>query len=117
MTAAGSDAPWAYAAMLGFCLACTLPLVPLLRLDLLRRPGRLLLAVLLAGTPFLLWDVVVTELGHWWFDEQQTMPWRVAGLPREEIAFFVVIPLVSVITLEGVSTVLARLTARRQAGR
>ena len=43
-----------------------------------------------------------TDVGHWWFDEGQTLPWRVAGLPLEEIGFFVVIPLVSVLTLEGV---------------
>ena len=26
------------------------------------------------------------DVGHWWFDEDQTLPWRVAGLPLEEIA-------------------------------
>ena len=55
-----------------------------------------------AGTPFLLWDLWATHVGHWWFDEDQTLPWRLAGLPLEEIGFFVVIPIVSVLTLEGV---------------
>ena len=67
-----------------------------------KQPGRLLLTIGLAGTPFLLWDLWATHVGHWWFDADQTLPWRLAGLPLEEIGFFVVIPVVSVLTLEGV---------------
>ena len=93
---------WSYVAMLAFCLAGTLPLVPAFRLQVLRQALRLLLTVLLAGGPFLLWDLYATHAGHWWFDGAQTLPWRVAGLPFEEVAFFVVIPVVSVLTLEGV---------------
>ena len=93
---------WAYVAMLAFCLAGTLPLVPAFRLQVLKQPGRLLLTIGLAGTPFLLWDLWATHVGHWWFDADQTLPWRIAGLPLEEIGFFVVIPVVSVLTLEGV---------------
>ena len=92
----------AYVAMLAFCLAGTLPLVPAFRLRVLKQPGCLLLTIGLAGTPFLLWDLWATHVGHWWFDEDQTLPWRLAGLPLEEIGFFVVIPVVSVLTLEGV---------------
>ncbi len=93
---------WAYVAMLVFCLAGTLPLVPAFRLSVLRQPRRLLLTIALAGTPFVLWDLYATRVGHWWFDEAQTLPWRIAGLPLEEIGFFVVIPLVSVLTFEAV---------------
>ena len=93
---------WSYVAMLAFCLAGTLPLVPAFRLQVLRQPARLLLTIGLAGTPFLLWDLWATHAGHWRFDEGQTLPWRIAGLPLEEVGFFVVIPVVSVLTLEGV---------------
>ncbi len=96
---------WSYVAMLAFCLAGTLPLVPAFRLAVLRRPAQLLLTVALAGSPFLLWDLYATSAGHWWFDAAQTLPWRVAGLPLEEIGFFVVIPLVSVLTYEAVRVV------------
>ena len=96
---------WSYVAMLAFCLAGTLPLVPAFRLRVLSQPGRLLLTVLVAGSPFLLWDLYATAAGHWWFDAAQTLPWRVAGLPLEEIAFFVVIPLVAVLTYEAVGVV------------
>ena len=96
---------WSYVAMLGFCLAGTLPLVAAFRLTVLRQPRRLLLSILVAGTPFLLWDLYATAAGHWWFDEDQTLPWRVADLPLEEVAFFVVIPLVAVLTFESVKVV------------
>ena len=93
---------WSYVAMLTFCLAGTLPLVPAYRLRLLRQRRRLLLTVLVAGAPFLVWDLYATRVGHWHFDAAQTLPWRVAGLPLEELAFFVVIPLASVLTYEAV---------------
>lgn len=93
---------WSYVAMLAFCLVGTLPLVKVFGLRVLREPRRLALTILLAGTPFLLWDLWATEVGHWSFDADQTLPWRVAGLPLEEVAFFVVIPLVAVLTFEAV---------------
>lgn len=96
---------WSYVAMLAFCLAGTLPLVPAFRLTVLQQRRRLTLTVLAAGTPFLLWDLYATAAGHWHFDAAQTLPTRVAGLPLEEVAFFVVIPLVAVLTYEGVAAV------------
>ncbi len=102
---------WSYVAMLVFCLVGTLPLVPAFGLRVLRQPRRLLLTVLLAGTPFLLWDLAVTEAGHWRFDADQTLPWRVAGIPLEEVAFFVVIPLAAVLTYEAVRVVRRRKAA------
>jgi len=96
---------WSYVAMLAFCLAGTLPLVPAFGLRALIPPRRLLLTVVVSGTPFLVWDLYATRAGHWRFDAVQTLPWRVAGLPLEEIAFFVVIPLVTVVTYEAVRVV------------
>ena len=96
---------WSYVAMLAFCLAGTLPLVPAFRLRVLRQPRRLLLTVVAAASPFLVWDLYATHAGHWHFDAAQTLPWRVAGLPLEEIGFFVVIPLAAVLTYEAVRVV------------
>ncbi len=107
---------WSYVAMLAFCLVGTLPLVPAFGLRVLRQPIRLLLTVLAAGTPFLIWDLHATDAGHWWFDEAQTLPWRIAGLPLEEVAFFVVIPLVAVLTYEAVRVARARATSRHDRG-
>ena len=106
---------WSYVAMLAFCLAGTLPLVVAFRLRVLRQPRRLALTILAAGTPFLVWDLLATRAGHWWFDEDQTLPWRVAGLPLEEISFFVVIPLVTVLTYESVAVVRRRVRAAHRA--
>jgi lycopene cyclase domain-containing protein len=103
---------WAYVAMLAFCLVGTLPLVPAFRLSVLRQPRRLALTVVLAGTPFLVWDLYATHADHWWFDAGQTLPPRVAGLPLEEIGFFVVIPVVSVLTFEAVKVARRRGAAR-----
>ncbi len=107
---------WSYVAMLAFCLVGTLPLIPAFRLRVLRQPRRLLLTILAAGTPFLIWDLHATDVGHWWFDDAQTLPWRIAGLPLEEIAFFVVIPLVAVLTYEAVRVARARVAGSRHGG-
>ena len=97
-----------YVAMLAFCLVGTLPLVPAFQLRVLRQPRRLSLTILMAATPFVAWDLWATEVGHWSFDADQTLPWRVGGLPLEEILFFVVIPLVAVLTFEAVRVVRRR---------
>ena len=111
--------PWSYVAMLAFCLAGTLPLVAVFRLRVLHQPRRLLLTVVAAGTPFLVWDLWATHAGQWRFDAAQTLPFRVAGLPLEEIGFFVVIPVVSVLTYEAVQVARSRTGAgaRRRGGR
>ena len=118
----GHEAPmsvqhWSYVAMLAFCLAGTLPLIVAFRLRVSRQPARLLLTILVAGTPFLVWDLYATSAGHWRFDAAQTLPWRIAGLPLEEIGFFVVIPLVSVLTYESVRVVRSRGARRREEAR
>lgn len=101
-----------YAAMLAFCLLGTVPLDLGYRLGVLRRPVRLATTIVVAAAPFLAWDVWATHVGQWRFDPHQTLPWRVAGLPLEEIAFFVVIPLAAILTYETV----CQLSARRQRG-
>ena len=101
-----------YVAMLAFCLAGTLPLVRFFGLKVFRRPGRLVAAIAIAATPFVLWDLWATHNGHWRFDPDQTLPWRIGGLPLEEIGFFVVIPLAAILTYETV-----RAMGRRSRGR
>lgn len=104
-----------YLGMLVFCLAGTLPLVRLYRLRVFRRPGRLAAAIAIAALPFVMWDLWATHVGHWRFDAQQTLPWRIAGLPLEEIGFFVVIPLAAILTYETVRSMglKSRRTPRR----
>lgn len=93
----------AYGAMLAFVLVATLPLELLLGARVYARWRRLALTVLCAGTPFLVWDLFATAAGHWSFDLTQTLGLVVPGdLPLEEVLFFVVIPIASVLTLEAV---------------
>src|SRR4051794_37091241 len=99
--------------MLAFCLAGALMLLAAFGVRVLRQPRRLVLTIVAAGSPFLVWDLYATHAGHWRFDPAQTLPWRVAGLPLEELAFFLVIPLVSVLTYEAVRVVRRRTSAER----
>jgi lycopene cyclase domain-containing protein len=93
---------WSYVAMLLFCLLGALPLVRVFGLRVMRQPGRLIATIVVAGAPFVVWDLYASRAGQWRFDAAQTLPWRVAGLPLEEIGFFVVVPLVTVLTYEAV---------------
>lgn len=97
-----------YLAMLVFCLVGTLPLEVCYRLGVFRRPLRLAATIIVTATPFLVWDVWATHVGMWRFDPAQTLPWRVAGLPLEEIGFFVVIPLAAILTHEAVQQLRGR---------
>jgi len=98
-----------YAAMLAFVLIGTLPLHRFYRLSVFRQPLRVFLAIVPAAGLFIVWDLVATAAGQWHFDPAQTFAARWWGLPLEEYAFFVVIPLAGILTFEAVSVVCARL--------
>jgi len=52
---------------------------------------------------FVGWDLYAVAHGHWAFDAQQTLGLRLpGGLPAEELAFFVVVPVCAVLALEAV---------------
>jgi lycopene cyclase domain-containing protein len=94
--------------MLAFVLAGTLPLHRLYHLQVLRQPVRLLAAITPAAVLFIAWDLAATAAGHWYFDPSQTFAARLWGLPLEEYAFFVVIPLAGILTFEAVTVVRSR---------
>ena len=96
----------AYAAMLLFVLLGTLPLELLLGTRVYARPRRLLLTLLPVVPVFVVWDLYAVAAGHWSFDRGQTLPARLpGGLPVEELLFFLVIPVCSVLALEAVRLV------------
>lgn len=99
---------FSYLGLLLAVLACTVPMEKVPGARVLRRPRRLLCTLGMVLAPFLVWDTLATEAGHWSFDDEQTLGARVLGLPLEELAFFVVIPLATIYTLEAVRTILAR---------
>ena len=89
------------------CAAITLPLEWAFRARVYRRPRRLLRALLPALAIFLVWDAWAIERGTWWFSERYTTGWEIGfGIPVEELTFFVVIPLCTLLTYESVKTVL-----------
>lgn len=53
-------------------------------------------ANLVVGTVFILWDIYYTHLGVWGFNPTYLMGYYIAGLPIEEILFFICIPFASV---------------------
>lgn len=107
-----------YLAVLVGVLAATLPLERLLGTRVLAQGRRLGLTLLIAAAPFLCWDLYAVSRDQWSFDEVQTLGIEVpGGLPVEEVAFFFVIPLAIVFSLEAVLAVLAIRAARQRPGR
>lgn len=92
--------------MLAFCLFGTAPLELFLHVGVYRRWRRLVLTVAPVLVVFVSWDLYAVSRGQWRFDPRQvlglTLP---GGLPIEEVAFFVVVPIAAVLTLEAVRAV------------
>jgi lycopene cyclase domain-containing protein len=92
---------------MGACLAVTLPLEVVIGARVYRSPRRLLRAAAVPVLLFSAWDVVAIERGHWWFSPTYTTGWTLPGdLPIEELAFFVAIPVCTLLTFEAVRRIL-----------
>ena len=102
-----------YLLLLGGCLVITLPLELVFGARVWRRPRRLLAAIVPVVVVFTIYDVVAIA-GDWWrYSDRYTTGWELPGdYPVEELAFFAVIPICSILTLEGVRAVLARVQRR-----
>ena len=95
-----------YVGVLFFVLVGSLWLEIFLRTHVLARWPRLLLVMALVVWPFLLWDAYAIAQGHWWFDTDRiTGVYLPAAIPLDELLFFLVIPLASILTLEAVRSV------------
>ena len=55
-------------------------------------------ASVLVGIPFIIWDVLFTKYGIWWFNTDYTLGLNILGLPLEEWLFFICIPFACVFT-------------------
>lgn len=49
-------------------------------------------SILIAALPFLIWDVIFTQIGVWGFNSKYNIGVSFLGLPLEEILFFLLIP-------------------------
>lgn len=97
---------YSYIAILIFVLVGSGWLELALRTRVFRRPRRLLLTVLPVTIPFLIWDAYAISQGHWWFDTDRILGlYLPGGIPFDELLFFIVIPIASVLTLEAVRSV------------
>ena len=97
---------WTYAALLVGCLVVTAPLEVFLRVRVYARWRRFLLAVLPEFVVFIAWVLYAIDQGHWEYSPERTLGIRLpGGIPVEEVLFFVVVPLCSVLALEAVRRV------------
>ena len=89
------------------CLAVTVPLEVVLGARVYRSPRRVVAAVALPLLLFSVWDVIAIRRGHWWFSPTYTTGWHLPGdLPVEELAFFLAVPLCTLLTYEAVRRIL-----------
>lgn len=107
-----------YLAALGACLLCAIWLEPLLRLGVLRRWRRLVVALAPVVVAFVAWDVAAITAGHWSYDPRQVVGVTLPGrLPLEEALFFLVVPVCAVLGFEAVRTVTGWSAHGRERGR
>jgi len=98
-----------YLILMGLCLVITLPLEFLFGARVWRRPRRLVAAMTIPLVIFVVWDVIAIARDHWTYSARYVTGWNLPfDLPVEELAFFVVIPICSLLTLEAVRRVLGR---------
>ncbi|MBV9821355.1 MAG: lycopene cyclase domain-containing protein [Actinobacteria bacterium] len=92
-----------YLALLAGCLLGTLPLELVLGVRVYARWRRLVAALVPGLVLGVTWDLYAVHRGQWHFDRRYLLGLDVAGLPLEEVLFFVVIPICAVLTLEAVA--------------
>ncbi len=98
-----------YLALLGVCLAVTLPLEFVFRARVYRRPRRVVRAMAVPVAVFVVWDLIAIARGHWTFTQRYVTGWELpGGLPVEELAFFLVIPVCALLTFEASRRTLKR---------
>jgi lycopene cyclase domain-containing protein len=89
-----------YLAVLAGCVVVTLPLEVILRARVYARWRRLLLTLLPVLVVFVTWDVLAIHAHEWSY--RHLTGFRIGNLPIEELLFFVVIPICSLLTFEAV---------------
>ncbi len=92
-----------YVGVLAFILIGSAWLEVVLRTRVFRRWLRLGIALVPTLVVFIAWDAYAIAQGHWDFDLDRIIGWQViAGVPIDEVLFFIIVPLASILTLEAV---------------
>ena len=96
-----------YLLLMGACVAITLPLEFLFRARVWRRPRRLVAALWFPLVVFVIWDVIAIARDHWSYNERYVTGIELPfNLPIEELVFFIVIPICSLLTFEAVRRII-----------
>jgi lycopene cyclase domain-containing protein len=93
-----------YLTLMALCVAVTLPLELVVGARVYRRARRAALAILPVLVVFGVWDAIAIARHEWSFAGRYVTGVRVGSLPLEELVFFVVIPLCTLLTFEAVRT-------------
>lgn len=92
--------------MLAFTITGSFWLEIALKVRVLRRIRRAMMAIAPVALCFLLWDAYAIANKHWYFDKQQIIGlFGPLNIPLEEYLFFIVIPLAAIMTIEAVRNV------------
>jgi lycopene cyclase domain-containing protein len=89
-----------YLLVMAGCVVVTLPLELVLRARVYARWRRVVLTLLPVLAVFVTWDVLSIHAGFWSY--RHLTGARIGNLPIEELVFFVVVPVCSVLTFEAV---------------
>lgn len=103
-----------YIGVLAFCLIGSGWLEIVMRARVYRRWFRLILVLVPVVAVFILWDAYAIASGHWFFDFNQiTGVITVLEVPLDEVLFFIVIPICSILTYEAVRAIRPDLGERK----
>jgi lycopene cyclase domain-containing protein len=103
---------WQYLIVLGACLVITAPL-EFFGEGVYRQPWRTARAVLPVTLVFLIWDAIAIAADVWSYNPRYISGIHIGfGIPVEELAFFIVIPLCGLLTLNAVTAMLSRKASR-----
>jgi lycopene cyclase domain-containing protein len=102
-----------YLLLMAACLLITLPLEFVLGARVYRRAPGLAFALIPVVIIFSVWDIVGILRDHWSYSARFTTGWKlIFGMPIEELAFFIVVPICGLLTYEAVGQML-RFTQKR----
>jgi lycopene cyclase domain-containing protein len=99
---------WLYLGVLVACLVVTLPLELVLHARVYARWPRLLLTLVPVLAVFVAWDSAAIHARWWSYTRSMITGWHIGNVPVEELAFFVVVPICSILTYEAVGRVRRR---------
>jgi len=96
-----------YLAVLGFIAICAVVVNFLFRIQIVRQWKVFLKVDLLLIALYGSWDVWAANRKAWYFDDQQILGLKIFGvLPIEEILFFILVPLMVLISLQSLEKII-----------